>query len=115
MIDTHAHLDDDRFRDDLPAVLERPSPPGWSKFSPSASMLLRAGLRCNWLRPIRSCVPLSGFSRTMSPTVAPGDWEAILELVKHPIVVGIGETGLDRYLDRHRFLCRKNIFCAVSN
>jgi TatD DNase family protein len=42
--------------------------------------------------------------------IVDGNWEAILELAQHPTVVGIGESGLDRYWDRAPFPLQEEYF-----
>ena len=114
MIDTHAHLDDDRFRDDLPAVLERAVAAGMEQILTIGIDVAtsRAAVQLASTYPLLRAVV--GIQPNHVADVAPGDWEAILELVKHPIVVGIGETGLDRYWDRAPFPLQEEYFSPPS-
>jgi TatD DNase family protein len=99
LIDTHAHLDDEKFRDDLPAVLERATAAGVRHVITIATT---AG-------DSAACVQLAARHPALFATVGlqpnnlaqagPADWDQILELVKKERVVAIGETGLDRYWD----------------
>ena len=102
MIDTHAHLFDEAFRDDLPEVMQRAR---------------AAGIRCIMLpneddttiAPLLDvcstypdiCFPVIGFH----PTSVDGNWRTRLDRLRpylrlgHPFV-GIGEIGMDLYWDR---------------
>ena len=41
---------------------------------------------------------------------APGDWDRVVAMVEHPRVVGLGETGLDRYWDYTPFDIQQDYF-----
>jgi TatD DNase family protein len=99
-IDTHAHLFDDRFGKDLPAVLER-----------AAAQLERVvclGIDLESSRrsvEIASTYPIVVAAVGIQPNHAAeakvGDWAEIVKLAEtDPRAVAIGETGLDRYWDR---------------
>jgi TatD DNase family protein len=97
LIDTHAHLDDERFRDDLPPVLERAAAAGVRQVITIATTAADSA----------SCVALAGRHPALFATVgiqpnnvaaaAPGDWDEIVRLVGRERVVAVGETGLDRH------------------
>jgi TatD DNase family protein len=97
LIDTHAHLNDDRFAKDLPATVERAQAQG-------VSQMIAVGI-C--VESSRRCIALAKRYPGIWATVglhpndllkAPADaWEQILTMSREPKVVGVGETGLDRY------------------
>jgi TatD DNase family protein len=100
LIDTHAHLDDQRFADDLADVLRRAEVAGVERTLTIGidAGTSRAAVELAEHYPLIRAVV--GIQPNSLGEVAPGDWEAILNLAEHPGVVGIGETGLDRYWDR---------------
>ncbi len=110
LIDTHAHLFDDRFRKDLPAVLER-----------AAAVLERVvclGIdRESSVESVRIAnqfplvVAAVGIQPNSAAEAKPGDWEEVVRLAEtEPRVVAIGETGLDRYWDRAPFALQEEYF-----
>ena len=109
-IDTHCHLDDERFRDDLTAVLERAAAAGVIRAlvigidrATSAAVLELARRH-----PVLSAVV--GIQPNHVAEAAPGDWEAIVAMAADPHVVGIGESGLDRHWDRAPFPMQEDYF-----
>ncbi len=110
LIDTHAHLDDERFAGDLPEVLERARATG-------VVNVLTIGIDA---ATSRAAVALAdqhpmlfaavGIQPNHVAEIQPGDWDAILELTKHAKVKAIGETGLDRYWDRAPFPLQEEFF-----
>ena len=110
LIDTHAHLDDERFAADLPAVLERARAAG-------VVNVLTIGIDA---ATSRANVALADAHAMLFAAVGiqpnhvadaeAGDWNVILELTKHPKVIAIGETGLDRYWDRAPFPLQEEYF-----
>ncbi len=109
-IDTHAHLDSEQFDADRPAVLARARSAG-------VVGVIAVGITA---RSSESCVRLAREHAGVFATVGihpnditeagPGDWERVLELAAQPGVVGIGETGLDRYWDRTPFAVQEEWF-----
>jgi TatD DNase family protein len=110
LIDTHAHLFDDRFQKDLPAVLER-----------AASVVERVvclGIdRESSLESVRIAnqfplvVAAVGIQPNSVAEAKPGDWDTIVRLAEtEPRVVAIGETGLDRYWDKTPFPQQEEFF-----
>jgi TatD DNase family protein len=110
LIDTHAHLFDDRFATDLPAVLER-----------AAAVVERVvclGLDLATSRlavEIAAAYPLVVAAVGIQPNhvaeARPGDWDEVVRLAgSDPRVVAVGETGLDRYWDRSPFALQEDYF-----
>ena len=99
-IDTHAHLNDHRFDDALPAVLERASTAGVVAvlvIGIDAESSAKAVALAQRHAPLFAVV---GIQPNSLAEMRPGDWERIVALVEDTKVVGIGETGMDRYWDR---------------
>ena len=100
LIDTHAHLYLDRFRDDLGAVLDRAREADVHAVVlpaidvPSIHQALDLCERHEGLYAMAALHP----SETKSATAA--DFEAVAELCDHARVVAVGESGLDYYWDR---------------
>jgi TatD DNase family protein len=109
-IDTHAHLDDERFRADLPAVLQRARATGVHSVITIATTA----------RDSAACVALAETYQMLRATVGiqpnevaaaePSAWDDVVRLVTHPSVVALGETGLDRYWDRTPFPQQQEYF-----
>ncbi len=95
LVDSHAHLNADRFADDVDVVLvaardagvERLLVPGWNVRSSERAVELAEAH--DWLDASVGIHP-----HDAARTDAAG-WGRIVELARHPKVVAIGETGLD--------------------
>jgi TatD DNase family protein len=111
LIDTHAHLFDDRFRSDLAAVLKRAADAGVERavcigIDRESSL---ATVRLANQYPI--LVAAVGIQPNHAAEARPGDWDAVVKLAEtEPRVVAIGETGLDRYWDRTPFALQEDYF-----
>ncbi len=111
LFDTHAHLFDERFEKDLPAVLERASRAG-------VETVLCLGI--DWGSSLASVriaesnpivFAAVGIQPNHVAEAGPGDWEEIVRLAEtEPRVIAIGETGLDRYWDRAPFPLQQDYF-----
>lgn len=110
LIDTHAHLDDERFAGDLADVLQRAQAAGVSRVVTIATTAASSA----------ACVDLAARHTMLAATVGmqpneiasagAGDWDAVVALAQRPGVVALGETGLDRYWDRTPFLQQEDYF-----
>jgi TatD DNase family protein len=110
LIDTHAHLDDERFGADLPAVLERAAAAGVSAVvavattAPSSHATVALASRH---APVFATV---GIQPNHVAQAAAGDWDEVVRLVTGPKVAAVGETGLDRYWDYTPFPQQEEYF-----
>jgi TatD DNase family protein len=110
LIDTHAHLDDDRFADDLPAVLDRAAAAGVVRAvaigttAPSSA----AGVALADRHPLLAASV--GIQPNHVAEAAPTDWDEVARLVTRPGVVAVGETGLDRHWDYTPFPQQEEYF-----
>lgn len=96
-IDTHAHLDDERFRDDLAAVLLRASAAGVCRIVTIATTAASSAAVVS-LTEQHACLSASvGIQPNHVAEAGPADWEEIVRLARHAQVVAVGETGLDRH------------------
>jgi TatD DNase family protein len=95
LIDSHCHLQADRFDDDVDAVLaaargagvERILVPGWNAWSSTAALELVE--RAPWLDAAVGVHPHD------AAKVSDDEWRVIEGQARDPRVVAIGETGLD--------------------
>lgn len=93
LVDSHAHLDDEAFKGDLPAVLERAREAGVERI-----VTIGTGLDSSRrAQAIAESRPEVYFSPGIHPHEAdnPGDVEQLRALATHPRAVAVGETGLD--------------------
>jgi len=100
LVDTHAHLMDTAFSEDLAAVLDRAAAAGVVAMVcvgyDEASSVAAVDLAERYPHLVAAV----GIHPNASGSARPGAWERIEELSEHPRVVGIGETGLDNYRKR---------------
>jgi TatD DNase family protein len=95
LVDSHAHLQADRFRRDVELVIggaklagvERILVPGWNLESCAAALALMD--QFSWLDPAVGVHPHE------AATVDDAGWASIVRLASDPRVVAVGETGLD--------------------
>jgi TatD DNase family protein len=95
LVDSHCHLQADRFDDDVELVIgaariagvERILVPGWNAGSSAAAIDLAA--RFDWLDAAVGVHPHD------ADRVDDDDWAAIVASARDPQVAAIGETGLD--------------------
>ncbi len=98
-IDTHCHLDEDAFTQDCAETIARAVDAG-------VVAMVAIGIT---LDSCRRVIELSerypqvyatvGLHPNYVSAAQPDDWKQIVELAKSPKVVGLGETGLDKYWD----------------
>jgi TatD DNase family protein len=102
-VDTHAHLTDDSISDRLEEIFQ-------ACREHRVETILCVGITAT---TSQGAVQLSEVHRTSNPAIFASvgihpnyvhlakatDWETILRLSKHPNVVALGESGLDRYWD----------------
>ena len=99
LVDTHAHLDEQAFDPDRDAVVERARQAGLAAIVTvgiTAETSRRAAALAKEFDIVHAVV---GIQPNYAAEAAPHDWEEIERLAREPNVVGIGETGLDRYWD----------------
>jgi TatD DNase family protein len=100
LIDTHAHLYLDRFKEDLPAVIARAREQGVERIImpaidvPSIHEALALCDRYDGLYAMAALHP------THTQDATDEDFEAVAALCDDPRVVAVGESGLDYYWDR---------------
>ncbi|MEZ6095338.1 MAG: TatD family hydrolase [Pirellulaceae bacterium] len=99
LIDTHSHLYDHQLSGDLTGVLERAHEAGVEQVLVIGTDLANS-LECIELsHRFENVFAVVGFQPNHCHEIKDGDWAQLLEKLDDEKVVGIGETGLDRYWD----------------
>ena len=110
LIDTHAHLDDEQFQHDLPAVIERAAAAGVDRIVTVATTA-RSSAVCIALA---QRYPALGASVGIQPNhvvqAGPDDWDRVVTSAATDRVVAIGETGLDRHWNDTPFAQQEDYF-----
>jgi len=109
-IDTHCHLDDAKFRDDLHAVLDRAAAAGVSRALCIGIDRTTSAAALELARNHAALAAVVGIQPNHVAEAAPEDWDAIVAMASLPETVGIGESGLDRYWDRAPFPMQEDYF-----
>jgi TatD DNase family protein len=99
MIDTHCHLDDQQFDADLAAVIDRAAGAGVEQVISLGTTAASSRATVLLAETYPSLFAAVGIHPNSCAEAGTGDWEAIRSMLDHPRVVGLGETGLDRYWD----------------
>ena len=110
MIDTHCHLDQTDFRDDVDAVVRRAHEAGVEAM---VTVAVSADSSENMLRLMAGKPGLFaavGIHPNNTHEAQPGDWDRVVALVDRPGVVALGETGLDKHWDVAPFELQQDYF-----
>jgi TatD DNase family protein len=110
LVDTHAHLDDEQFRDDLPAVLERASQARVQRVITIATTAPSSAVCVALAAQHAALYATVGIQPNLVAEAAPDAWDEIVRLVTRERVVALGETGLDRYWDYTPFPQQEDFF-----
>src|SRR5262249_18855305 len=102
--------DDDRFRDDLPAVLERARSDGISRILTIATTAASSVAAVDLAARYPMLAATVGIQPNHVAEAAASDWDGVVALATRPKVVALGETGLDRYWDYAPFLMQEDYF-----
>jgi TatD DNase family protein len=103
LVDTHAHLDDKRLREDLDGVLERAARAGVTRIIAIGTTVATSEAVVQISRKYPGVFAAVGVHPNDAAEAADGDWLRIADLADQPGVVAVGETGLDRYWKRTPF------------
>lgn len=99
LIDTHAHLNDPDFADDLPQVIERARSAGVERIVSIATDLVAARQTLEVSQRFSGVYAAVGLHPGEVPKVSLCDMKELAALASEPKIVAIGETGLDYYRD----------------
>jgi TatD DNase family protein len=110
LIDTHAHLDDERFADDLPEVLSRAGAAGVSRVVVVATTATTSQICVDLAARHEPVFATVGIQPNHVAQAAAADWDGIVRLATAARVVALGETGLDRYWDYAPFSLQEDYF-----
>jgi TatD DNase family protein len=110
LIDTHAHLSDEQFRDDLPAVLERAARAGVRHVVAVATTAAESAACLALAERYPTVVATVGIHPNHAAKTGPGDWDEVVRLATRPQVRAVGETGLDRHWNDTPFTQQEEYF-----
>jgi len=110
LIDTHAHLDDDQFRDDLSAVLQRAKDAGVRQIITIATTAPSSAASVALAAQHPQLFATIGIQPNHVAEASATAWDEIERLVSRDRVVAIGETGLDRHWDYTPFYQQEEYF-----
>ena len=103
LVDTHAHLDDRRLREQLPAVLERARSAGLIQVVAIGTTAQDSASVLEIAQAHKGVFAAVGVQPNHVAEAGTDDWPRIVALASQTRVVAIGETGLDRYWNRAPF------------
>lgn len=99
LIDTHCHVNSETFHHEIDEVIRRASDAGVERILTIGITLENSQSAVMLTNRFPSVSALVGIHPNHTHEAGPDDWTRIEDLARHPNVVGIGETGLDKYWD----------------
>ena len=99
LVDTHCHLDEDAFSADRAETIQRAADAGVARILTIGTTADSSDSAVAIARQFENVSAVVGIQPNYVAQAEPDDWQRIVELAGHTQVVGIGETGLDRYWD----------------
>lgn len=110
LVDTHCHLDEEAFGNDLNATIQRAVEAGVSQMV-SIGITLASSQRAIALAEQNPAVFAAvGIHPNYTSVAGADDWSQVCQLAPHPRVVAVGETGLDRYWDHAPIELQRDYF-----
>jgi TatD DNase family protein len=97
LVDTHAHLDEERFQPDRGAVVARAAAAGVGRILTIATTALSSQASAQLAAAFPGVFASAGIHPNYAGQVATGDWDLVVECLNRPKVRALGETGLDRF------------------
>ena len=110
LVDTHAHLDQPEFNDDRDEVIARTRQAGVEAVMVIGTTLETSRSAVDLAAQHADLYAVVGIQPNYCAQAEAGDWDAIVELANADKVVGLGETGLDRYWDYTPFDVQQDYF-----
>lgn len=110
LIDTHAHLDDEKFQNDLPAVLQRAADAGVVRIIAIATTAASTVRSIQLAEQYPILAATAGIQPNHVAQETASAWDEVMRLVARKPVVALGETGLDRCWDDTPFAQQEDYF-----
>lgn len=109
-IDTHCHLNEDAFTSDQADVVHRAVAAGVRQMLVVGITLESSRRAVELADKFPAVYAVVGIQPNYVAAAQPADFDEIIALARAPKVVGIGETGLDRYWDHAPFELQAEYF-----
>jgi TatD DNase family protein len=109
-VDTHAHLNDERFDGRIAETIAAARKAGVNQTLVIGIDLPSSEKAVRLAEEHEELFAVVGLQPNSLAECGPGDFEAIEKMIGHPKVVAVGETGLDRYWDRAPFDLQEEFF-----
>ncbi|HVJ81735.1 MAG TPA: TatD family hydrolase [Planctomycetia bacterium] len=109
-IDTHSHLNDERFADRMDEVLAEAETAGVARSLVIGIDVESSRRAVELAERYPALLAVVGIQPNSLSEAGPDDFAAIAELARHPRTCAVGETGMDRYWDRAPIALQRESF-----
>lgn len=110
LFDTHAHLFDETLIPQIDDVVARAKEAGVAQMLVVGTTADDSRKAIEIAERFPEVYATVGIQPNYCAEAQPADWERIVEMLAHPKVVALGETGLDRYWDNVPFELQQDYF-----
>jgi TatD DNase family protein len=110
LIDTHCHLEDEKFNSDREEVIARAEAAGVTALIAIGTTAANSGAVVELAGRSEGVFASVGIHPNHAAEANPEDWDRVVELARMDRVVALGETGLDRYWHDTPFELQQDYF-----